>query len=105
MRVRFRPVRGEGTAYDNGMNAHCALGLVCHLAWSGFLLPVPNLSGDQVPVRYMEGRIHGFLVLRDLQDKLLASGTLVQTAAGNRVTTELSFRFKDGSVHQETAVF
>jgi hypothetical protein len=53
----------------------------------------------------MEGRIHGFLVLRDTEDKLLASGNLIQTATSSRVTTELSFVFKDGSVHQETAVF
>ena len=60
---------------------------------------------DQVPVRHLEGRLHGFLVLRDLEDKLLASGSLIQNANGNRVTSELDFRFKDGSVHQETSVF
>jgi hypothetical protein len=64
-----------------------------------------GLIADQVPVRYREGRIHGFLVLRDLEGKLLASGSLIQSSAGNRVTAELSFRFKDGSVHQETAVY
>jgi len=87
------------------MNLRGCLGLLCLLVRFGFLLPAPSLIGDRVPVRHMEGRIHGFLVLRDLQDNLLASGTLVQTAVGTRVTTELSFRFKDGSVHQETAVF
>ena len=71
----------------------------------GVLLAAPNVVGDQVAVRYMEGRIHGFLVLRDTEDKLLASGNLIQTATSSRVTTELSFVFKDGSVHQETAVF
>jgi hypothetical protein len=57
-----------------------------------------------VPVRYTEGRIHGFLVLRDLDDNILASGDLSQRANGNRVTTELIFHFKDGSIHQETTV-
>jgi hypothetical protein len=72
---------------------------------SALLLPVLGLIADQVPVRHLEGRLHGFLVLRDLEDKLLASGSLIQSAKGNRVTSELGFRFKDGSVHQETAVF
>jgi hypothetical protein len=60
---------------------------------------------EQVLVRYLEGRIHGFVVLRDLDDNILASGGLTQLANGNRVTTELRFHFKDGSIHEETAVF
>jgi hypothetical protein len=63
------------------------------------------MAADQVPVRFAEGRIHGFLVLRDLEDHVLASGDLFQLVNGNRVTAELSFHFKDGSVHDETAVF
>ena len=72
---------------------------------SALWLPALSLVADQLPVRYPEGRIHGFLVLRDLEDKILASGRLIQNAKGNRVTSELSFRFNDGSLHQETAVF
>src|SRR5215831_19185557 len=68
-------------------------------------LTVSSLTGAQVPVRYPEGRIHGFLTLRDLEDNLLASGTLIQNATGGRVTSELEFHFKDGSLHRETAVF
>jgi len=75
------------------------------LVRSALLLPVLSLMADQVPVRHPEGRLHGFLVLRDLEDKLLASGSLIQNANGNRVTSELGFHFKDGSVHQETSVF
>lgn len=56
-------------------------------------------------MRHVEGRIHGFLLLRDLDGRILASGSLVQNANGNRVTAELGFRFKDGSLHQETSVF
>src|SRR6476660_4453717 len=87
------------------MNSRSALWLLSFLVRFGILLPAPSLMGDPVPVRHMEGRIHGFLVLRDIEDKLLASGTLTQSAAGNRVTNELSFHFKDGSVQQETTVF
>jgi hypothetical protein len=69
-----------------------------------FLLPCLLIAGE-IPVRYVEGRIHGFLVLRDLEDNIIASGDLTQSVNGNRVTNELSFHFKDGSVHEETSVF
>jgi len=75
------------------------------LVRSGLWLPAPGMMGDQVPVRHLEGRIHGFLVLRELNDKILATGRSTQLSTGNRVTNELNFRFHDGSVHQETAVF
>jgi hypothetical protein len=35
----------------------------------------------------------------------IADGDLVQSARGNRVTSRLTFRFRDGSIHDETAVF
>jgi hypothetical protein len=69
------------------------------------LLPFSSLVGEQVPVRYHEGRVHGFVVLRDLNDRLLASGTSIQHANGNRVTNELALSFKDGSIYRETSVF
>lgn len=75
------------------------------LIGSALLLPALSLLAEQVPVRHLEGRIHGFLVMRDLDGKLIASGHLIQNAHGNRVTSELSFRFKDGSIRQETTVF
>jgi hypothetical protein len=64
-----------------------------------------GLIADPIPVRLAEGRVHGFVVLRDLNDNILASGDLTQSAAGTRVTSELSLHFKDGSVHEETTVF
>ena len=82
------------------MNARFAL-----LAVSAFLLSAPCLVADQIPVRHVEGRIHGFLILRDLDGKVLASGTSVQNAKGNQVTSEVDFRFKDGSLYRETSVF
>lgn len=40
-----------------------------------------------------------------MEGKILASGDLVQVVRGNRVTSRLSYRFKDGSVDDETTVF
>jgi hypothetical protein len=68
------------------------------------LLPKP-LAAEPVPVRQTEGLIHAFLLLRALNGDSLATGDLTQVANGDRVTTELVFRFKDGSIHEETSVF
>ena len=54
---------------------------------------------------YAEGLVHGFLVLRTVAGETLADGDLIQVARGDQVTGRLVFRFKDGSVHDETAVF
>jgi hypothetical protein len=62
-------------------------------------------SPEPVAVRFMEGLVHGFLSLRAPDGTLLASGDLIQLARGDRVTSRLVFRFKDGSSHDETAVF
>jgi hypothetical protein len=61
--------------------------------------------GEQVAVRHTEGLVHGFLTLRTLDGTLIGDGDLVQTARGTRVTSRVVFHFKDGSVHDETAVF
>lgn len=73
--------------------------LACALLQPGALPAAP------VAVRYVEGVLHGFLVLRTLEGNTLADGDLTQVAHGNRVTSHLVFRFKDGSIHEETVVF
>lgn len=62
-------------------------------------------SGAPVTVRHTEGLVHGFLVLSAMDGTPLAQGDLVQIAANARVTNHLVFRFKDGSIRDETAVF
>jgi len=56
-------------------------------------------------VRYPEGLVHGFLALRTLSGDTLAAGDLIQRASGDKVTSRLVFSFRDGSTHDETAVF
>lgn len=63
------------------------------------------LPAEPVAVRYTEGSLQGFLVLRTLDDQLLADGDLIQTVSGDQVTARLVFRFKDGSIHDETTVY
>jgi hypothetical protein len=56
-------------------------------------------------VRYAEGLVHGFLALRTLDGRTIADGDLAQVASGGQVTARMTFRFRDGSLHEETAVF
>ena len=72
---------------------------------AAILLQPDLLSAEPVAVRYKEGSIHGFLVLRTMEGKILASGDLIQVIRGDRVVSSLVFRFKDGSVAEQTTVF
>src|SRR6202049_487434 len=69
------------------------------------LIDPGELPAAPVAVRHTEGLVHGFLVLRTLAGDTLADGDLTQVARGDRVTSRLVFRFKDGSFHDEIAVF
>jgi hypothetical protein len=66
----------------------------------------PGLTlAEPVPVKFPEGLVHGFLVLRTTDGTAVADGDLIQFARGDQVTSRLVFRFKDGSLRDETAVF
>jgi len=70
------------------------------------LLLQPNkLRADIVPVRHQEGLMHGFLIVQTLDGKALADGQLTQNSQNGDVTDHLIFRFKDGSLYEETTVF
>jgi hypothetical protein len=62
-------------------------------------------SASPVAVRYREGLIHGFLLLSTLDGVAIAAGDLTRVARGDQVTTQIAFRFKDGSRQEETTVF
>ncbi|MGD0632259.1 MAG: hypothetical protein ABR987_23285 [Terracidiphilus sp.] len=65
----------------------------------------PSSFAQGIPVRYLQGTVHGFLVLKSDDGKILASGDSIQTVRGNQVTTHTLFTFKDGSTDDETTVF
>lgn len=65
----------------------------------------PQSQSPSLLVRHPEGLVHGFLSLKTLEGKALADGDLIQNVRGDRVTSRLVFRFFDGSLHDETAVF
>jgi hypothetical protein len=63
------------------------------------------LAAAPVPVRFAEGSLHGFLTLSTPKGVLIASGDLLQIVRDGDIRSRLVFHFKDGSVHDETAVY
>ena len=79
---------------------------LCALFISILSLLLPRAAEcEPVRVRYVEGLTHGFLALRTLDGKAIADGDLIQVVHGDQVTCRVIFRFKDGSLHDETTVF
>jgi hypothetical protein len=60
---------------------------------------------EPIRVRFSESLTHGFLVLRNEAGETLAHGELVQAPRGARLENRLTFRFKDGSLWEETVAF
>ena len=71
----------------------------------GVLFPIRLVPADQVTALHTQGELHGFLVLRTVDGDAIAEGDLAQVTHGDRVTTRLMYRFKDGSINEETTVF
>jgi hypothetical protein len=60
---------------------------------------------DPIRVRHPEGTLHGYLSLTTESGRVVAVGDLIEIVKGDRVTTHLTFRFKDGSIDDETTVY
>jgi hypothetical protein len=60
---------------------------------------------EPIAVRHPEGTLHGFLALTTDQGQVLADGDLIEIVRGDRVTSHLTFHFKDGSLDEETTVY
>jgi hypothetical protein len=74
--------------------------LICTCLFSA----APALA-DPVAVRYKEGLLHGFLSVSTLDGNPIGTGDLTQVAHGDRVSSHLDLRLKDGSRQEETTVF
>jgi hypothetical protein len=64
-----------------------------------------RLGAATIPVRFPEGAMHGFLVLRTQDGQFVAQGELLETPKDAENHKVMVFRFDDGSVLQETTVF
>ena len=79
--------------------------MLAAMATCSLLLQPIGLPAEQIPVRHKEGLMHGFLALRTLDGKKLADGEMTQVAEGDRLTSDLIFRFQDGSLYEDKTVF
>jgi hypothetical protein len=59
----------------------------------------------EIPVRFAEGVVHGFLVLRTVDGAQVAQGDLFQVARDGSVKGHTVLHFGDGSLFDETVVF
>lgn len=64
-----------------------------------------GIAAEPVRVQHPEGTLHGFLSLTTEAGQVLAQGDLINLVKGDRVTSRLTFHFKDGSLDDETTVF
>src|SRR5438128_569488 len=69
------------------------------------LLPLSPALAGPVAVRFPEGVTRAFPTVSSLDGQKIAYGDLVQVVRGDRVVSRMTFRFKDGSVYDETVVF
>ena len=59
-----------------------------------------------VAVRFSEGVTHAYLIVRSLVGEIIGQGELTQVVKeGGLVESQMVFRFKDGSLHDEKVVF
>jgi len=70
-----------------------------------FCVGMPGAQADPAAVRYVQGAFHGFLEMRSEDGHVVASGDAEQVMHGDRVTSQTTFHFKDGSTDEETTVF
>jgi hypothetical protein len=70
------------------------------------MLTLPSGAGAApVTVRFSEGVVRAFPILRSMDGRKLAQGDLAQVVRGDRVESRLVFRFADGSLYDETVTF
>jgi hypothetical protein len=62
-------------------------------------------SAEPIRARFTESVSHGFVVLKSDRGETLAHGEFVQAPKGQRIENRLTFRFKDGSLWEETLTF
>jgi hypothetical protein len=64
-----------------------------------------HAHADPIPVKEKQGAMHGFLVLKSVQGKIIAVGDQLSVVEGNQVHSRLTFHFRDGSIDDERSVF
>ena len=64
-----------------------------------------TLHSEPIRVRYPQGSAHGWLALKTVEGIIIATGDATQIIHGDRVTSRVTFHFRDGSLDDDTTVF
>ncbi len=64
-----------------------------------------SAAGEPVAAKHKQGPMHGFLLLKTQDGKVIGVGDQVSTWRGDVVRSRLTIRFRDGSLDDETTVF
>jgi hypothetical protein len=62
-------------------------------------------SAEPVPATHKQGSVHGFLLLKSEDGKVVAIGDETNIVRGDQICSRLVFRFRDGSIDDETTTF
>src|SRR4051794_25640658 len=64
----------------------------------------PTAIAEPIPSLHVQGSMHGFLLLKSADGKVIGTGDQISVAKGNQVRSKLTFHFRDGSIDEETTV-
>ncbi len=95
----LEPPSRRNIAFSRGRVLLLLLMMVTHL-----IKPL-SAQGAPISVRFAEGMVRGFLELSDADGKRIASGDFLQVPRGGELKCRTVLYFKDGSLHDESAVF
>jgi hypothetical protein len=111
-----------GGAQDNLIAARIHLklgraevGIISCIQWFSFERPAvillallclcPSFPAQPIPATLRQGSLHGFLLLKNQDGKVIAAGDQIDTVRGNTIRSELVFHFGDGSIDDEITVY
>jgi hypothetical protein len=75
------------------------------LALTSLFLATGSGVAEQIKVKYPQGVLHGFVVVRTEEGKKIGVGDFQQTVSGTQVTVKMALHLEDGSVFEDTSVF
>lgn len=66
---------------------------------------IAGAFAEPVPATCKQGSLHGFLLLKSQEGKVIAVGDQTNVVQGDEIRSELIFHFRDGSIDDEVADF
>jgi len=103
--VRRRCAAVKLKGFSPGASALARRAILCLLLIATLVVVSLHAGAAPIQVRYTEGMVRGFLELSDSAGKRIASGDFIQVGRAGGIKSRTVLYFKDGSLHDESAVF